>query len=224
MGSATPKQYLHLHGRPILAHTLERLTAHPGIHAVVVSLSPQDEYWQEIPQALRERVIRAPGGAERADSVRNALRCIEARARDTRSQAVAPDANDWALVHDAVRPCLRGEDLDRLIAGALASEHGALLAVPVRDTMKRVSGERVRETVPRDELWHALTPQMFPLTPLREALEAGRDSGATITDEAQAMERLGWRPAVVQGHADNIKITRSEDLDLAAYFLSRKDP
>jgi 2-C-methyl-D-erythritol 4-phosphate cytidylyltransferase len=101
----------------------------------------------------------------------------------------------------------------------LDADCGGLLASPVRDTMKRVEGGRVTSTVPRDGLWHALTPQMFPLGALRDALLAARADGTNSTDEAQAMERQGYQPLVVEGRADNIKITRPEDLDLAAMFL-----
>lgn len=218
MGSTTPKQYLQLLGKPVLAHTLERLSAHPAIHAVVVAVSERDEYWEDLGVCCGERLIRAPGGRERADSVLSAL-CHVQGSEEFSVHTGSPA--EWALVHDAVRPCLHPGDLDRLIATALSSEHGALLATPTRDTMKRVRDARVCETVPREDLWHALTPQMFPLAPLREALQASRDEGFAVTDETQAMERMGWRPAVVRGRADNIKITQPEDLDLAAYFLSR---
>jgi 2-C-methyl-D-erythritol 4-phosphate cytidylyltransferase len=122
-------------------------------------------------------------------------------------------------VHDAVRPCLASTDLDRLIDSVLAAGCGGLLAVPVRDTMKRVDGARVTSTVPRDGLWHALTPQMFPIVALRDALVAARVDGANSTDEAEAMERQGYQPLVVEGRADNIKITRPDDLEHAALFL-----
>jgi 2-C-methyl-D-erythritol 4-phosphate cytidylyltransferase len=219
MGGGTPKQYLDLAGAPVLARTLAALAAHPAVHAIVVALSEDDGYFDDLYLACRDRVHRAPGGAERADSVCNALALIETRLVPAQPAGSA-GVTEWALVHDAVRPCLSDADLDRLIATALASEHGALLAAPTRDTMKRVREARVVETVPRDDLWHALTPQMFPLAALRRALEGARAEGVAVTDESQAMERLGWRPAVVQGRADNIKITRPEDLALAALFLS----
>lgn len=216
MGTEIPKQYLPLRGAPVLAHTLERLASHPGVHGVVVALTPGDAYFAAMQLSFRERLLEAPGGRERSDSVLNALEQVAA------TVTIEP-ARDWALVHDAVRPCLHRADLDRLIDAALGSKHGALLATPTRDTMKRVRGGHVVETVAREELWHALTPQMFPLTALRSALEAARAEGVQVTDETQAMERTGWQPLAVHGRADNIKITRPEDLELAGHFLSHME-
>lgn len=211
MGVDVPKQYLPLAGRSVIEHTLERLCTHPRIAAVVVALADDDAHFAQLPVAASVRI--APGGVERADSVLAAL------------DAIAHEAgpHDWALVHDAVRPCLHPEDLDRVIADALAHGEGVLLAAPVRDTMKLVMHERVQQTVPRDGLWHALTPQIFPLEALRGALRAAQRDGVPITDEAQAMERAGHPPRVVHGRADNIKITRAEDLQLAAFFLTRME-
>lgn len=211
MGAGVPKQYLPLAGRTVIEHTLERLCTHPRVAGVVVALAADDAHFAQLPVATSVRL--APGGLERADSVLAAL------------DAIAHEAGpgDWAIVHDAVRPCLHREDLDRLIADAQAHGEGALLAAPVRDTMKLVVDERVQQTVPRDGLWHALTPQMFPLAALRAALLAARRDGVPITDEAQAMERAGHAPRVVHGRADNIKITRTEDLQLAAFFLTRME-
>lgn len=209
MGADVPKQYLPLAGRTVIEHTLERLLAHPRISAVVVALASDDERFARLPVASAVRI--APGGAQRADSVLGALEALTGEA----------GPGDWALVHDAVRPCLHPDDLDRLIAGALHDGDGALLASPVRDTMKRVANGRVTQTVARDALWHALTPQLFPLDALRAALLAARRDAVPITDEAQAMERMGCAPRVVHGRADNIKITRAEDLQLADFFLAR---
>jgi 2-C-methyl-D-erythritol 4-phosphate cytidylyltransferase len=211
MGAGLPKQYLPLAGRAVIEHTLDRLRAHPRICAVVVALAEHDEHFARLPVAASVCIAR--GGAQRADSVLGALDVIAGEA----------GPGDWALVHDAVRPCLHPADLDRLIAEALAHGEGALLAAPVRDTMKLVAEGRVQRSVPRDGLWHALTPQMFPLDALRAALLAARHAGEPITDEAQAMERAGRAPRVVQGRADNIKITRTEDLQLAAFYLSRME-
>jgi 2-C-methyl-D-erythritol 4-phosphate cytidylyltransferase len=206
MGADVPKQYLRLAGKTVLEHTLDRLVDHPRIAGVVVAVAAADRQFATLPVA--GRVTRAEGGDQRADSVLSALRQI-------------PEAGpaDWVLVHDAVRPCLASTDLDRLIDSVLAAGCGGLLAVPVRDTMKRVNGARVTSTVPRDGLWHALTPQMFPIVALRDALLAARVDGANSTDEAEAMERQGYQPLVVEGRADNIKITRPDDLEHAALFL-----
>ena len=131
------------------------------------------------------------------------------------------DDTDLVLVHDAARPCVRREDIDRLIDVAAAHPVGAVLGMPVRDTMKRTGHDTaVRETVSRGGLWHAFTPQIFRLGALSRALQRVLDEGAEITDESQAMERLGDRPLMVEGHADNLKITTPLDLELAHRVLS----
>ena len=212
MGADVPKQYLRLAGKTVLEHTLARLLASPRLSGVVVAVSPEDPHFARLGVSA-DRVRRVAGGAERADSVLAALRALD---------EAGPD--DWALVHDAVRPCLHPDDLDALIERVTASGRGALLATPVRDTMKRVEDGDVVQTVPREALWHALTPQMFRVSELIGALEAAQAAGVQVTDEAQAMERAGTVPRVVAGRADNIKITRPEDLALAAFFLARLGP
>ena len=213
MGGETPKQYLPLLGRPIIAHTLSVLCDHAGIAGVVVVLAPGDEWWPQVPMKFARPLLLATGGDTRRDSVLNGLEALAQRADD----------DDWVLVHDAVRPCLRHEDLDRLMDELGNDEVGGLLATPVKDTMKRSSANnRVRETINRESLWHAQTPQMFRLGALRDALRLTVDEDRDVTDEAQAMELAGARPRLVQGHEDNIKITRREDLELAEMFLSRR--
>jgi 2-C-methyl-D-erythritol 4-phosphate cytidylyltransferase len=211
MGGPVPKQYLPLAGRPVIEHTLGRLLGHPGIRGVVVVLGPEDGWWPQTAWAADARVIRAPGGAERCHSVLGGLQALAGRA----------GAGDWVLVHDAARPCLRAADIDRLRTRLAEHPVGGLLGVPVRDTMKRgdPSGA-VLETVPREGLWHAFTPQMFRLGMLREALAGALARGDLVTDEASAMERAGHRPLLVEGHPDNLKITRPEDLALAEFYLS----
>lgn len=210
MGAAVPKQYLPLAGRCVLAHALDRLLAEPRIGRIVVALGPEDDWWPTL--ALSDpRIVRTDGGAERADSVLNGLRALDGIAAD----------EDWALVHDAARPCLAPADLDRLFAELADDPVGGLLAVPVYDTMKRADADgRVMQTVDRTGLWHALTPQMFRYGLLRAALEDAALAGATITDEASAIERAGLRPKLIEGRADNLKITRPGDLRLAEFFLS----
>ncbi len=210
MGAPVPKQYLPLCGRPVIAHTLERLCNHTRIDGVVVVLSAADEWWQDIELSSAQPPLRATGGAERCDSVLSGLERLAKEA----------DSRDWVLVHDAARPCLRDEDIDRLIDAVTTVGDGGLLGVPVRDTMKRTDAHgQIIETVEREALWHALTPQMFVLADLQQALRQARERGITVTDEAQAMELSGLRPRMVEGHADNIKITRQEDLALAEYYL-----
>ncbi|WMC11125.1 2-C-methyl-D-erythritol 4-phosphate cytidylyltransferase [Oceanimonas pelagia] len=206
MGSAVPKQYLRLAGKTVLEHTVERLLGHPAIGEVVVALSPDDEWFAELPLAADSRIRRAPGGRERADSVLNALEFV---------------TDERVLVHDAARPCLAMSDLDALLMAA-EQPQGAILACRVRDTMKRGDGRgAIHESVPRDELWHALTPQCFATAELRRALANALHKGLAVTDEASAMELAGFHPRLVEGRADNIKITRPEDLALAGFFLQQ---
>ncbi|MEM7543483.1 MAG: 2-C-methyl-D-erythritol 4-phosphate cytidylyltransferase [Pseudomonadota bacterium] len=210
MGSEIPKQYLPLNGRSILATTIDVLASHPQIGGVTVAVSRSDEHWARLAQTLGGEVKAVIGGAERCHSV---LACLKSIA-----EVAAPE--DWVFVHDAARPCLRHEDIDALI-GALETEPvGAILAAPVRDTLKRAAHDnRIDETIDRSNAWYALTPQVFRLASLIDAIEAALDSGIVVTDEAQAIERLGQQPKLVAGAADNIKVTRPEDLRLAEIFL-----
>ncbi len=214
MGSEIPKQYLPLLGRPIIAHTLERLCNHPRISGVMVALAADDRWWPEIQTRLTRPPLVAAGGDERRDSVLSSLDALTEHA----------SMDDWVLVHDAVRPCLRDEDIDRLMNELWSDEVGGLLAMPVKDTMKRADGDgRISETVSRESLWYAQTPQMFRLGALRDAMRQSVDTGRNVTDEAQAMELTGARPRLVQGREDNIKITQPEDLKLAEMFLTRME-
>jgi 2-C-methyl-D-erythritol 4-phosphate cytidylyltransferase len=214
MGGVTPKQYLQLQKRPIIEHTLERLLEHPDIAGVCVALADDDDRWERCAYAKHSKIIRAQGGAERCHSVLNALARLQQSA----------DPEDWVLVHDAARPCLHREDLETLISTLREHPVGGLLGVPVRDTMKRSDPQGgVRETVVRDNLWHAFTPQMFRLGMLQQALQDALSKGLEVTDDASAMELAGYRPLMVEGHADNIKITRPEDLALASFFLSCRE-
>lgn len=210
MGADIPKQYLDLLGRPIVGWTLDRLLGHPAVHAGVIALAADDPHWDALGYRHAKPLHRVVGGAERVDSVAAALTAMEAWA--------APE--DWVMVHDAVRPCVSTGELDRLAEQCPDASDGALLAMPVRDTLKRGDQNAIVEcTVDRERLWHAFTPQLFPLAKLREALAAARANGVTVTDEAQAMELAGYRPRLVEAEATNIKVTRRADLGLAAAIL-----
>ncbi len=214
MGSAIPKQYLDLAGRAVIEHTLEVFLADDRIRAIVVALDPADGYWDDTRYAAHPQVIRACGGAERCHSVRNALTAVT---------AAGAHEQDWVLVHDAARPCLQATDLDHLITTLRDDAVGGLLGIPVRDTMKRAAANgRIAETVDRASLWHAYTPQMFRLGLLSRALDAALTANELVTDDAAALERLGYAPRFVEGHADNIKITRAEDLPLARFYLRQQ--
>ena len=223
MQSATPKQYLPLNGRPVLEHTVNQLLANESIEGLVIALQQDDGYWEDIRIETDKPVIRAPGGKERADSVLNALETLlqqDGVGNDTATDTL------WVMVHDAVRPCVRQEDIDKLAAEVGEDADGGLLALPVRDTMKRqITGtdSRVSETVDRENLWHALTPQYFQAKALKSALEKALEQGVAITDESSAMEFAGFSPRLVSGHEDNIKITRPADMQLASLYLSARD-
>jgi 2-C-methyl-D-erythritol 4-phosphate cytidylyltransferase/2-C-methyl-D-erythritol 2,4-cyclodiphosphate synthase len=214
MGTEVPKQYLALAGRTVIEHTLARLCAHPALAGVVVAVSPDDVHWPRLRLHLPVPLHTVAGGAERAHSVCAGLDHLETCA----------DPGDWVLVHDAARPCLRRADLEQLVDTLVDHPVGGLLALPVSDTVKRTdaAGE-VLETVPRTGLWRALTPQMFHLRSLREALAVALARGQVPTDESAAMEAAGHRPRVVAGHSDNIKITHPQDLARAELFLRKQE-
>ena len=213
MGSDRPKQYLSLAGRRVIEHTLARIAGHRAIAGTVVALSPGDPYWPEVALPQGERVERVDGGTERCHSVLNALARL----------AELGDEADWVLVHDAARPCLRVEDIDHLIGSLRDHPVGGLLALPVADTLKRGNDQaEVEQTVDRSHMWRALTPQMFRLGPLRRALGEALAQDKLVTDDASAMEQAGFRPLLVQGHGDNIKITHPADLALAELYLQQQ--
>ncbi|QCR37081.1 2-C-methyl-D-erythritol 4-phosphate cytidylyltransferase [Nissabacter sp. SGAir0207] len=209
MQAECPKQYLTIGHQTLIEHAIAALLRHPRITRVIVAISPQDSHFRHLPIAADRRVDVVSGGAERATSVMAGL-------------AHAGDAG-WVLVHDAARPCLHPDDLDRLLALTATSQVGGILAAPVRDTMKRAEAgvAAVAHTVDRQNLWHALTPQLFPLALLKACLERALREGATITDEASALEYCGYHPELVAGRADNIKVTQPEDLALATFYLSQ---
>lgn len=216
MGGELPKQYLPLRGRMVIEHTLQRLLRHAKISGVVVAVANPDPYFAAIRARLPDYgkpLLMAEGGAERCHSVLNALRALEPVA----------SATDWVLVHDAVRPCLRHVDIDRLIQALDGHPSGGLLGLRLNDTIKRVdAASGVRATENRSELWRALTPQMFHLGALSAALAQAIAEQAPVTDECAAMERLGAVPLIVQGAPDNIKITHPQDLPLAEFYLSQQ--
>jgi len=213
MGSAVPKQLLGLGGQTVLEHSLDALWGVTALSGLVL-ISQGDVDIEAIAMRYSERrLIRAPGGVERCHSVLNGLHALAGIAADT----------DWVLVHDAARPCVRTVDLHKLIESLSGHPVGGLLGVPAHDTMKRTDTDgAVQATVVRENLWHAQTPQMFRLGPLRDVLEAALRDGYEVTDEASAMEHAGVQPQMVEGHADNIKITRPEDLPLAELYLRQQ--
>ncbi|WP_296178572.1 2-C-methyl-D-erythritol 4-phosphate cytidylyltransferase [Pseudomonas sp. UBA1879] len=205
MAADRPKQYLQLGGLTILEHSLLCFLDHPRLKGLVISLAADDPYWPTLPCALDTRIQQVAGGKERADSVLNALLHLHASGADD---------NDWVLVHDAARPNLARSDLDNLLTQLADDPVGGLLAVPAKDTLKRADANgRVTETVDRSLIWQAYTPQMFRLGALHRALADSLVSNVSITDEASAIEWAGQSPRLIEGRADNIKVTRPEDLE-----------
>jgi 2-C-methyl-D-erythritol 4-phosphate cytidylyltransferase len=207
-GADGPKQYSSLAGKPMLAHAAERLLAAREVEVVFVVLAPadaefRDHDWSGFGQRLAPLYC---GGASRRDSVLNGLVAM----------ASAVNPNDWILVHDAARPCLGAAELRRLIDAAAGDEVGGILAVPVSDTLKRADDEqRIAETEPRDGLWGAQTPQMFRHAMLLRALRGIEH----VTDEASAVEALGYKPKLVEGSTRNLKVTLPADLEIAERLL-----
>lgn len=204
-----PKQYLRIGQQTLLEHAVAGVLQHPCVKKVIIAISPTDRWFASLPLACHPQVDVVYGGEQRADSVLAGLN--------------KADGAHWVLVHDAARPCLHPDDLTRLLALTHTSEVGGILAAPVRDTMKRAAPGQcaIDHTVERQNLWHALTPQLFPLALLRSCLQRALNEGAVVTDEASALEYCGFHPELVDGRADNIKVTRPEDLSLAAFYLSR---
>lgn len=212
MAAETPKQYLLVNGLPILEHTLRALLACPDIRGVVVVLDPSDRRVDSVASLADPRVFKASGGAERADSVLSGLRSLT----DYTS------LGDWALVHDAARPCVSVSVLRALIDRALSSDTGTVLAQASTDTVKQVGNNGlVAATLDRRSIWRAQTPQMFRLSELEHALSSALESGVSVTDESMAMERLGYPVSLLEGPSTNIKVTLPADLEFAEIILRR---
>ncbi|MEO5596395.1 MAG: 2-C-methyl-D-erythritol 4-phosphate cytidylyltransferase [Lysobacteraceae bacterium] len=213
LGSAIPKQYLALAGSRVIVHAIRRLLAHPQTAGVIVALAEDDSHWSGLRANFDKPVLTCVGGATRAQSVLAALHAL-------------PDSVDDAtliVVHDAARPCLDADDLEHVIDAAGLDAVGALLALSVTDTLKRADlSYRVLATEAREQFWRAQTPQVFRRGLLIRALTEAEAAGATVTDESMAVERLGMRPQLVEGSADNIKITVASDLLQAEQILLRQ--
>jgi 2-C-methyl-D-erythritol 4-phosphate cytidylyltransferase len=212
-GGTTLKQYAHLLGSPVIAHSIEAVSRHPAVGALTVALAPDDGIFDELVRPHYPAVRTVTGGDSRARSVMSGLESI-----------LEHDAAcEWVLVHDAARPCLRADTLRRLLDAGLTSAEGAILAVPVHDTLKRADAVgHIETTVDRSRFWAAQTPQLFRVRELATALGAALAAGESPTDEAAAMERAGAHPLLVEGDRSNIKITGPEDLALAQFILQQQ--
>ncbi len=215
MGASKPKQYLPLNGKTLLEHSLQPLLDTPWIKTVVVAIAENDPYWSELTVSKDPKIETVAGGSERVDSVSNALFAIRDRCQD----------DDFILVHDAARPCLKCEDLEKLYTALQSADAGVVLADRISDTVKRDNGDStVLKTVPRTGLWRALTPQVFHWKLLIEALKKSReDNNSLITDESSAVEGLGLSPLLIQGCSNNIKVTTEGDLQLASLILQTQN-
>jgi 2-C-methyl-D-erythritol 4-phosphate cytidylyltransferase len=212
MGGEIPKQYLELAGQSVISHTLQRMLGWEFLQGLVVALHRDDRWWSQQSVATDARVETVVGGEQRSDSVFAALQALRERA--------APQ--DWVLVHDAARPCIRRDDVESLRNGLAQDAVGGLLALPVAETVKRADADgRVEVTLDRQGLWLAQTPQMFRYGQLYNCLQSALDRGEEVTDEAAAMELAGLRPRLIAGAASNIKITLATDLATAEVWLAR---
>lgn len=203
------KQYQYIQDRTVLEHTIRRISQLP-LNGYVLAIGTQDTFAQTLAFQNIDKAHYCTGGAERVHSVLNALNHLLKFA----------DENDWVLVHDAARPCVTIDCLNALVAKAIESNDSAILAIPVRDTLKQVkTGDHIDKTVSRDALWQAQTPQITKIGKLKKAIEHALENNVTITDEASALEYMGETVRVVMGRSDNIKITYPDDLELARLIL-----
>lgn len=212
-GAPLPKQYMAAAGRPLIAYTLDALAAHPAVAGLMVVLSENDPDWPGWRAVAGKPILTTVGGDSRAASVLAGVLALPDSVR----------SDDFVLVHDAARPNLGPTDLDRLLETGRNDPVGAILAAPVRDTLKRAGDDGgIDGTEPRERLWRALTPQLFRRHQLVRGLQEAAAAGVEITDEAMAMERLGLRPLLVEGAEDNFKITTPADLARFEFELSRR--
>lgn len=223
MQASYPKQYLTIDHKTILEHTVERLLMHPSVVKIVIALSAGDDYFSTTGLEQHPKVVTVIGGKERVDSVLAGL------------NALNEQQFPWVLVHDAARPCVTLNDINKLVERCLTSGIGGILASPVSDTIKQVNVESssqtskyeaientINKTVDRSLLWCAYTPQMYPTAQLVDAINQGLQQGWVITDESSAIEQAGHPSQLVAGQRNNIKITQPDDLLLAEFILEQQ--
>ncbi len=215
MQASIPKQYLPLQGKTVIETTLDRLLSLKSVCGVVVVLNAADNYWSELNYQHEKPVLTTIGAAERFGSVLNGLKVLD---------DVSHDNNLWVMVHDAVRPCVTHKDLQQLVNHSLNESDGLFLAHPVADTLKKADKHHYCvETVDRDQLWRAFTPQMFPYELIVKALTYVMANKHQITDDVSAVEALGLKPKIIPGRSDNIKITYPEDIMIAEIILENQN-
>lgn len=211
MNSSIPKQYIKLGMLTVLEYTLNKLLSFPQIDKIVVVINSNDNWFNTLSVAQHDKITITYGGDNRSDSVLAGLTLL--------------DDSDWALVHDAARPCVSHRDIAKLIEHVLISKQGAILATKVTDTIKKAFDHnlnQIQKTYDRNLLWAAATPQMFNAKALKINLSSALYQGLNITDEASAMEFAGSYPSLIECRRDNIKITRQEDLALAKFYLQEQ--
>ena len=214
VGAPIPKQYLKLANKTILEHAVNALLQSQRISGIVFALNKQDQHFARLGLAAENKKIHTvTGGDTRARSVLNGLHFLQPRLLE----------NDFVLVHDAARPCLRAHDLHNLIDQCRQDKVGGILVAPITDTVKQVEDKRIVNTLVRENIWRAVTPQMFRLALLCEALEKALRAGLNVTDEASAVEALGLSPRVVTADGGNIKVTTKADLAVAELSLKSND-
>lgn len=211
MQSEKPKQYIEIDNHAIIEYSLEALLQHKKIQKIIVALDVNDRYWHDLPVSKLAKIVTVSGGNERVYSVLNALQALSGLAQ----------ADDWVLVHDAARPLLSCEALQKLIDKVDGHPVGGILGVPVVDTLKYIEQDNICKTVSREHLWAAQTPQMFRYGLLKDAIEAALHNNQEVTDESSAVQRAGHKPIIVEGDSFNIKLTRPSDLELIKHFLMR---
>lgn len=216
MQSDIPKQYLKINNKTVLEHTLNCFLFHPDVAGIIVVLNTDDYYWKTIKLSSNhdKPIYTVEGGKERSDSVMQGLDYL------LMVEQLADDS--WVMVHDAARPCLIEKDINSLLSIRSKSSVGGILASPVRDTMKRaVSNTKlIANTESRDDLWHALTPQLFRIGELKDAINHCLEKGISVTDESSALEATGKQVQLVEGSMNNIKITQQSDFEMATLLLS----
>ena len=209
MNNQIPKQYLKIGSMTVIEHTLNKLLSHPKITQVIVVINREDVIFKTLEVAMHDKIKVTIGGETRAESVLAGLHLL--------------NDNQWALVHDAARPCVCHDDITQLIDIVLNAQQGGILATRVSDTIKRAyqnNDNIIEYSEDRNYLWAAATPQLFKANELKSCLQQALDNHMTITDEASAIEYCGGHPLLVECRRDNIKITRPEDLALATFYLT----
>lgn len=204
MQSVVPKQYLDIDGMTILDRTIDKFISLEFINKVIVALSPNDDYFRDSKFLNNPKLLVVLGGKERCDSVYNGILAA---------------TSEYVLVHDAARPCVLTSDI-QLLVDKCSNDNGGLLVSRIPDTIKKANEHNeVISTIPRDNVYRALTPQYFKKDLLRKAYEKSVNDGFVMTDESSAMEYLGYKPQAIVGSSTNIKITEPNDLELAKIFL-----